>query len=196
MNKRQLFEAIGQVDDDLVPAADRPVVRRRKKAVHWVPLVSAAACAGLLLIGVAGWKNSSAKDTALMTSSVEESAPEAAAAPDGPMVGAANPYADEGSAGTFSAQDSAADNAQREAAAPQRAVVLEGVLYHDTGTTSSTAPDAAPDGTITSTADAGTMPAEDGQSNFGTGYAYRYGSTDGTLEVLIDGAWEIFAANP
>ena len=32
MNERQLFEAIGQVDDDLILAADRPAVRRRKMA--------------------------------------------------------------------------------------------------------------------------------------------------------------------
>ena len=35
MNERQLFEAIGRVDDDLILAADRPAVRRRKKPVYW-----------------------------------------------------------------------------------------------------------------------------------------------------------------
>ena len=33
MNERQLFEAIGRVDDDLILAADRPAVRRRKSPV-------------------------------------------------------------------------------------------------------------------------------------------------------------------
>ena len=28
MNERQLFDAIGRVDDDLILAADRPAVRR------------------------------------------------------------------------------------------------------------------------------------------------------------------------
>lgn len=37
MNERQLFEAIGRVDDDLILAADRPAVRRRKKPVYWMP---------------------------------------------------------------------------------------------------------------------------------------------------------------
>ena len=32
MNERQLFEAIGQVDDDLILAADRPAMRRQKPA--------------------------------------------------------------------------------------------------------------------------------------------------------------------
>lgn len=34
MNERQLFDAIGRVDDDLILAADRPAVRRRKKPVY------------------------------------------------------------------------------------------------------------------------------------------------------------------
>ena len=46
-----------------------------------------------------------------------------------------------------------------------------------------------------STVDSDSFPTEDGQSNFGTGYAYRYGSENGTLEVQIDGEWWIFAAN-
>ena len=53
MNERQLFDAIGRVDDDLILAADRPAVRRRKKPVYWMPALSAAACAGLLMVGVA-----------------------------------------------------------------------------------------------------------------------------------------------
>ena len=48
MNERQLFEAIGRVNDDLILAADRPAVRRRKKPVYWMPALSAnvftAAC--------------------------------------------------------------------------------------------------------------------------------------------------------
>ena len=42
MNERQLFEAIGQVDDDLILAADRPAVRRRKKPVYWMPAALAS----------------------------------------------------------------------------------------------------------------------------------------------------------
>ena len=68
-------------------------------------------------------------------------------------------------------------------------------LCQDTGTVNGTDAKAAPDGTITSTVDSDSFPTEDGQSNFGTGYAYRYGSENGTLEVQIDGEWWIFAAN-
>ena len=112
---------------------------------------------------------------------------------------AASPYADEGSSpvenstdGTYKAEDSAESSI---AIAPAHAVMLEGVIYYDTCTVSGTDAKTAPDGTITSTVDSDSFPTEDGQSNFGTGYAYRYGSENGTLEVQIDGEWWIFAAN-
>lgn len=204
MNERQLFDAIGQVDDDLILAADRPAVRRRKKPVYWMPALSAAACAGLLMVGVVGWRAGSSKGDLMESSAAmaeERSAeqPEAAAAPDEAMVGSANPFAEDNGApvggsadGTYKAQDSAESSI---AIAPAHAVMLEGVVYYDTCTISDTDPSAAPDGTITSAVDDQSFPAEDGQSNFGTGYAYRYGSADGTVEVLIDGVWWIFAAN-
>lgn len=204
MNERQLFEAIGQVDDDLILAADRPVVRRRKKPVYWMPALSVAACAGLLMVGVVGWRAGSSKGDLMESSAAmaeERSAeqPEAAAAPNEAMAGSANPFAEdngapvEGSAdGTYKAQDSAESSI---AIAPAHAVMLEGVVYYDTCAISDTDPSAAPDGTITSAVDDQSFPAEDGQSNFGTGYAYRYGSADGTVEVLIDGVCWIFAAN-
>ena len=203
MNERQLFEAIGQVDDDLILAADRPAVRRRKKPVYWMPALSVAACAGLLMVGVVGWRAGSSKgglmESAAVAAEGASEQAEAAAAPDEAMVGSANPFAEdngapvEGSAdGTYKAQDSAESSI---ALAPTHAVMLEGVVYYDTCAISDTDPSAVPDGTITSTVDDQSFPAEDGQSNFGTGYAYRCGSADGTVEVLIDGVWWIFAAN-
>ena len=42
MNKRQLFEAIGQVDDDLILAADAPVKKRRRPPVRSTAILSAA----------------------------------------------------------------------------------------------------------------------------------------------------------
>ena len=202
MNERQLFEAIGQVDDDLILAADRPAVRRRKRPTYWMPALSAAACAGLLMVGVVGWRAGSSKGGLMESAAVAaEGASEQAeaAAPDEAMVGSANPFAEdngapvEGSAdGTYKAQDSAESSI---ALAPAHAVMLEGVVYYDTCAISDTDPSAAPDGTITSAVDDQSFPTEDGQSNFGTGYAYRYGSADGTVEVLIDGVWWIFAAN-
>ena len=200
MNERQLFEAIGRVDDDLILVADRPAVRRRKKPVYWMPALSVAACAGLLMVGVAGWRAGSSKNDFMESAAAAaETAPEAAAAPDEPLMSAASPYADEGSSpvegstgGTYKAEDSAESSI---AIAPAHAVMLEGVIYYDTCTVSGTDAKAAPDGTITSTVDSDSFPTEDGQSNFGTGYAYRYDSENGTLEVQIDDEWWIFAAN-
>ena len=188
MNERQLFEAIGRVDDDLILAADRPAVRRRKKPVYWMPALSVAACAGLLMVGVAGWRAGSSKNDFMESAAAAaETAPEAAAAPDEPLMSAAS-----NTDGTYKAEDSAESSI---AIAPAHAVMLEGVIYYDTCTVSGTDAKAAPDGTITSTVDSDSFPTEDGQSNFGTGYAYRYGSENGTLEVQIDGEWWIFAAN-
>lgn len=67
-------------------------------------------------------------------------------------------------------------------------VVVDGVLYQDTGRISTELRCGMMDGEITSTVD--TVPAEDDQSNFGTGYGYQYG-TNG-VEVSIDGEWHIF----
>ena len=190
MNERQLFEAIGRVDDDLILAADRPAVRRRKKPVYWMPALSVAACAGLLMVGVAGWRAGSSKNDFIESAAAAaETAPEAAAAPDEPLMSAASPYADEGSSPVEDSTESSI------AIVPAHAVMLEGVIYYDTCTVSGTDAKAAPDGTITSTVDSDSFPTEDGQSNFGTGYDYRYGSENGTLEVQIDGEWWIFAAN-
>ena len=203
MNERQLFEAIGQVNDDLILAADRPAVRRRKKPVYWMPALSVAACAGLLMVGVVGWRAVSSKgdlmESAAVTAEGASEQAEAAAAPDEAMVGSANPFAeDNGSAAERSTDSSykAGDSAESSIAlAPAHAVMLEGVVYYDTCAISDTDPSAAPDGTITSAVDDQSFPTEDVQSNFGIGYAYRYGSADGTVEVLIDGVWWIFAAN-
>lgn len=34
---------------------------------------------------------------------------------------------------------------------------------------------------------------DDNQSNFGTGYGYQYGETEGTIEIYMDDMWRIFA---
>ncbi len=67
-------------------------------------------------------------------------------------------------------------------------VVVDGVLYKDTGKISTELRCGMMDGEITSTVD--TVPVEDDQSNFGTGYGYQYGMNG--IEVSIDGEWHIF----
>lgn len=80
------------------------------------------------------------------------------------------------------------------AAEEVRMVLVDGVLYADTGRVSdATGRCGTPDGEITSTVAAGHLPGRDGQSNFGTGYAYQLGFEAGTIEVCIGRDWVVFA---
>ena len=47
------------------------------------------------------------------------------------------------------------------------------------------------DGKITSEVDRSEIPTQNDQSNFGTGYSYRYGE-EGTVEIVINGKWWVF----
>ena len=73
-------------------------------------------------------------------------------------------------------------------------VMVNETLYLDTGYES----DAIErtdhfDGEITSQVDGSERPSVDDQSNFGTGYGYQYGKTEGTIELFMNGKWWIFA---
>ncbi len=80
-------------------------------------------------------------------------------------------------------------------------VMINGVLYGDTGRSAPYRTDERPDrggrvdGEITSSVESHKYPSENDQSNFGTGYFYRYGE-DNTVELFFDGAdkWKIFEA--
>ena len=50
-----------------------------------------------------------------------------------------------------------------------------------------------PDGEITSAVKGSERPTENNQSNFGTGYGYQYGVTEGTIEIYMNDKWCIFA---
>lgn len=171
MTERQLFEAIGHVDDALILEADAP--QRRKPAVYWRPILSVAACA-CLAIGVAGFGSkmfrcgsAAPAETAMLEDRNLES--------------------------TYGA-DNGEDGVCAAATTTRRAVRIDGVLYYDTGTVSDMEYRCGtPDGVISDTTDADALPTEDGQSNFGTGYGYQF-AADGTVEVEIDGEYVIFAA--
>lgn len=71
-------------------------------------------------------------------------------------------------------------------------VMVKGRLYYDTGKESILDRRCGtPDGEITSAVDGSEIPSENNQSNFGTGFAYQYG-TDNTIEVLIKDKWTVF----
>ena len=72
-------------------------------------------------------------------------------------------------------------------------VKVNDTLYAVTGLRSDTDSSAAADGEITSAVKDTEMPTENDQSNFGTGFKYRYGETEGTIEILTEGVWYIYA---
>lgn len=74
------------------------------------------------------------------------------------------------------------------------AIMVDDVLYITTGRESTAEGRCGTwDGEITSECSGSELPTENDQSNFGTGYGYQYGERKGTVEVLVDGHWIIFA---
>ena len=197
MTERELFEAIGHVDDDLILAADAPVKKRRRVVrLHWQQVVSVAACACIFLGGAAVWRSgalhkSSIASEAAMAADAPEAAAETAPAPDVPMLDAAAPQAAGADEGAAVEKDSAASGIVLGLA---QCVQLDGVRYFDTGSTVDFAPDREADGVIAASVDRDTFPETDGCSNFGTGYSY-WVTGDGVVIVEIDGAYWEFMAN-
>ena len=78
-------------------------------------------------------------------------------------------------------------------------VMIDGILYGTTGRSPTYRTDDTPqnggrvDGEITSSVESYEYPEENDQSNFGTGYAYRYGEGN-TVEVFSESAnkWIIY----
>ena len=196
MTERELFEAIGHVDDDLILAADAPVKKRRRVVrLHWQQVVSVAACACIFLGGAAVWRSgalrkSSIPSEAAMAADVPEAA-ETAPAPDMPMLDAAAPQAAGADEGAAVEKDSAASDIALGLA---QCVQLDGVRYFDTGSAVDFAPDREADGVIAASVDRDTFPETDGCSNFGTGYLY-WVTGDKTVIVEIDGVYWEFMAN-
>ena len=70
-------------------------------------------------------------------------------------------------------------------------VMIDGIVYQDTGYVSSMLGCGVMDGEITSEVDGTELPTENDQSNFGTGYAYQRGRENYVI-VMMDGEPEIF----
>ena len=197
MTERELFEAIGHVDDDLILAADAPVKKRRKPPVYWRQLVSVAACACIFLGGVAVWqsdgfrKANMTSEAAAFAADAPEEAAETAPAPDMPMLDAAAPQAADADEGAAVEKDSAASGIALGLA---QCVQIDGVLYFDTGSAVDCPPDRGADGVIETSVDRDAFPETDGCSNFGTGYSY-WVTGDGVVIVEIDGEYCEFEAN-
>ena len=195
MTERELFEAIGHADDDLILAADAPVKKRRRVVrLHWQQVVSVAACACIFLGGAAVWQSgalhkSSIASEAAMAADVPEAAAETA--PDMPMLDAAAPQAADADEGAVVEKDSAASGIALGLA---QCVQIDGVLYFDTGSAVDCPPDRGADGVIETSVDRDAFPETDGCSNFGTGFSY-WVTGDGVAIVEMDGVYYEFAAN-
>ena len=73
-------------------------------------------------------------------------------------------------------------------------VMVDGELYLDTGYTGTYVNnDDTYNRVITSTVDGSERPSKDDQSNFGTGFRYRYGEIEGTIEIEMNNSCCIFA---
>jgi hypothetical protein len=73
--------------------------------------------------------------------------------------------------------------------------MVDGKLYLDTGMDASglipLSPASSFDGSITSEVDDSELPVENGQSNFGTDYGYKW-IDDDRIAIYIDQNWRLF----
>lgn len=73
-------------------------------------------------------------------------------------------------------------------------VMVNGELYLATGMNSNVdGRCGVMDGEITSSVEGTQKPTKDGESNFGIGYGYQYGSREGTIEIFMNEKWRVFA---
>lgn len=200
MTERELFEAIGHVDDDLILAADAPLKKRRKPPVYWRSFAAAAACACVFLGGVAVWqsdgfrKANMTSEAAAFAADAPEEAAEIAPAPDVPMLSAAAPQADNGDAAAK--EGAAKDSAESSIALGlARCVQIDGVRYFESLKVIDFIANRDPDGVISDSVAADVLPDMDGCSNFGAGYSYWVNEDDAVV-VEIDGEFVVFEAAP
>lgn len=196
MTERELFEAIGHLDDDLILAADAPVKKRRRPPVYWRSLAAAAACACIFLGGITVWQRSAIPHDAVMLSAQPPETAAAEAAPDEAMADTAAPQTVDGAevnegAAAKGTQDTAESSTALGAA---RCVQLDGVRYFESPAQIDFAADRDPDGVIADSVARDAFPETDGCSNFGTGYSYWISSEKAVI-VEIDGEYWQFTAN-
>ena len=87
---------------------------------------------------------------------------------------------------------SAAENNEKVALIPM--VMVNDLMYYDTGRTNNVARCGVMDGEITSSVESWERPIENNQSNFGSGFEYQVGMEEGTIEIYINDNWCVFEA--
>ena len=196
MTERELFEAIGHLDDDLILAADAPVKKRRRPPVYWRGFAAAAACACIFLGGVTVWQRSAIPHDAVMLSYQPPEAAAAEADTDEAMADTAAPQtAGDAEANEGAAAQSAQDTAESSTAlGVARCMQLDGVRYFESPAQIDFAADRDPDGVIADSVARDAFPETDGCSNFGTGYSYWL-TGEKSIVVEIDREYLLFEAN-
>ena len=189
MTERELFEAIGHLDDDLILAADAPVKKRRRPPVYWRSLAAAAACDCIFLGGITVWQRSAIPHDAVMLSAQPPEAAAAEADTDEAMADTAAPQtAGDAEANEGAAAQSAQDTAESSTAlGVARCVQLDGVRYFES-------PAQIDDGVIADSVARDAFPETDGCSNFGAGYSYWI-TGEKSIVVEINREYLLFEAN-
>ena len=171
MREEKLFRAIGDVGDDLIARADEPV--QKKQPVRWAGIAALAACC-LIAVGLARLVTMSMGNTSDSTAALD------AAAPETPMMQAAEEEAKSGSAENGAWKQERADEVMDAAEAPAETEEAE-----DAAVTTDTPADSVETWTIgpltlgmTGDEIQDTLGAPDAESNSGP-----VEETDGSLRV-------------
>ena len=131
MREETLFRAIGDVGDDLIARADEPV--QKKKPVRWAGLAALAACC-LIAVGLARLVTMSMGNTSDSTAAMDTAAPET------PMMQAAEEEAKSGSAENGALKSEGADD-MMDAAANDAEAPAEEAEAEDAAVTTDTPAD-------------------------------------------------------
>lgn len=173
MNVIDFLQAMEQIDDKYIEEANKKVEKKHIKFA-WKPYYNIAALVAICVIAAVAVKT-------LPRNSVDTAAP------------AQVEYFAEEEAQMCSPEaclEAAKIEEDVESAMSDypALIMINGVLYCDSGEISTDGRCGVMDGEITSTCDE--IPTTDNQSNFGTGYSYQI--FENRIDVLIDEQWHIF----
>lgn len=200
MTPEHLLDAMGLLDDSLIQQAEEYAVsRRRTNYGTWLAWAASFAVVLVLGYGLARpdlggmsgggsmpsedsltGENQAGSSSYVFGSASQEGSPV-------PDAGDSSGWNFTNSGGTEPVQPGEPDGA---AGMHQHAIMVDGILYHSTGTELDIAPEAHAVHTVT--AYINTVPEMDGQTNFSQDLSARYAMTDQGLVVEMEGKWILF----
>ena len=167
---QKLFGSITNVNDQFVEES-RSRAKRNNPA--WVRFGAIAACLCLVLGAVFAIPK--------LNPAIPENGGYADAGNDGNLL--------DGDPNGYSAGGQTSNNGEESQKDHPAMVMIDGQIYKDSGEILATLASIEKDGQITSSCD--NVPAENNQSNFGSGYNYHYGENK-TINVQFEDGWHIF----